>query len=246
MARPRINAVHRLYDLLVKANPDVGRQIPTVTALNNTLGPDHAANRTKATNAFADYFKVYCRASSCIQEVGGELVDDYLRAIEPVWTGLANTSFGGGWFGGAGLNEGQRSYLRITAEALKEKTGEREMEEVEVGQMISSVDALSAEVMEADIRPHLKKAMLRALQKLKESLRDYWILGAEGIEQALATAAGTVWVNSRDGKFSNSEVAIVDKYSQALGLIADTIAVAVAAYEVAALTAPTILSLASR
>jgi hypothetical protein len=227
---------------MVSAAPKPGNSMETAKALQNIFGIS-AGDQAGEMRAFSKLFKIYDGAAKCIEQAGGEMVEAYMHSLVPVRAGVLRTSLGSGWFGNNFLTPPELSYLRVTAEALKNDISEEEMEAAALKEIEDQIRELLHEVGDADIRTHLKKAMISALHRLAESIKEYQYFGAEGIERAVESAAGTVWVNSRDSDLNETEKTFVKKYSEVLAIVADTVAAATAAYQVSSLAAPTVVDL---
>lgn len=122
--------------------------------------------------------------------VGDESAVNYRMCLKTIRKGVGQTRLDGPFLGTSTLTDVDLGTLRVLADALSLIVTEEQIEQSELEELDKSLESLTSQVGNADIRSELKAAILNSIWKLRQAINHYQWVGAEGVRTSAARAIG--------------------------------------------------------
>jgi hypothetical protein len=190
---------------MVKLDNPAGRLYAILDEARKHPKNERAFDAWKRVLEVDDDFDVYrgiFHVRELVQEVKN-LVDRlevnkplYLSRFERIERAVPGRNLETSWQGCADLlDEATMLSLAHLAELLSGHVAEQPIEKEELKGLEQDLDALFDKVDEGNLSPQLKEIILRQIEALLRSIREYRIRGAEGMKEALVHSYGTIIMN---------------------------------------------------
>jgi len=148
------------------------------------------------------------------------------------WSSKVNTAFmqqnlNGQWKDFiAHIDEHTISFLNMSTDLLDNKSSTQLMNENDIKDIRTKIDALLLEAIDLDLDPEFKRYIVRYLKKIITAIDEYQISGAIPISEAIEGAFGHAFVDE-NYRSNMSETDFGSKVVSTLGAVASIVTIAV-------------------
>jgi hypothetical protein len=121
------------------------------------------------------------------------------------------------------ITEREMIALQLCSVVLSETNAESEIDAANLSALLASVEELHLDVLNSDMSLGLKRIVLDNLHRIKTAIHDYYLRGAEPLEEALAMAVGSAVIHPKVNEKSQFFGDFVEKWSKLMDALKKTI-----------------------